>query len=677
MKSKFLSIARLPSLLPIFFFLVGSNAIRDDCHSTCGTLQNITYPFRLTTDPKDCGVTQYELACQNNRTFLYLKSSKYYVEEILYEKQFIRLVDSGLQKDNCTSLPLHPSPIDNLRNDDPYQFLYNTVPYPEPIIILFVKCSVPMTSSLYKATKCFNTSVQDNLYVIVDDATLSDLHTSCKAVLNIPVLRMPRDTEKENYSKIHDLFLMGFELSWKEYLSCIDPMGKGTPCSLYASHYTVALVPYKWRPDGSPCTSTCRTPIQSPKCFFFHFIPCLIYALLFYMRHAMWYAIIVLLPARTLIGVICVAIFLAYKLRTRHIWMDDTIEEFLSKHRCQTPTRYSYSDIKKMTQGFKEKLGQGGYGSVYRGKLRSGHLVAVKMLANSKGNGQDFMNEISTIGRIHHVNVVPLIGFCSEGSNRALIYDFMPNGSLEKYIFPQQGSINPLSWERTYQIAIGIARGIEYLHRGCDMRILHFDIKPHNILLDENYIPKVSDFGLAKFYPTGASIVSVTAARGTLGYMAPELFYKNLGGVSYKSDVYSFGMLLMEMAGRRSNFNEKVENSSQTYFPSWIYNQINQGNDMELGNTTDGETEIAKRLIIVALWCIQLKPADRPSMGKVLEMLEGSIELLQIPPKPFLSSPTRATGEDDATEMDCMGSSTISEYWSDSQDQAESSLLHV
>ncbi|XP_028053615.1 rust resistance kinase Lr10-like [Camellia sinensis] len=148
-----------------------------------------------------------------------------------------------------------------------------------------------------------------------------------------------------------------------------------------------------------------------------------------------------------------------------------------------------------MAKGFKDKLGEGGYGSVYKGKLRSGHLVTIKVLGKPKANGQEFINEVATIGRIHHVNVVQLIGYCAERSKRALIYDFMPNGSLEKYIFSQEGYI-PLSCKQVYEISLGVARGIEYLHRGCDMQILHFDIKPHNILLDENFTPKVSDFNV-------------------------------------------------------------------------------------------------------------------------------------------------------------------------------------
>ena len=346
-----------------------------------------------------------------------------------------------------------------------------------------------------------------------------------------------------------------------------------------------------------------------------------------------------------MLGTPCVIAFLIYKWRRRHLSMYDVVEEFLQSHNNLVPIRYTYSEIKKMSTGFKDKLGEGGYGSVYKGKLQSGPLVAIKMLGNSKANGQEFINEVATIGRIHHVNVVQLIGFCAEGPKRALIYEFMPNGSLEKYIFSQEGSI-PLSIEKTYEISLGVARGIEYLHRGCDMQILHFDIKPHNILLDENFIPKVSDFGLAKLYPANDSIVSLTAARGTLGYIAPELFYKNIGGVSYKADVYSFGMLLLEMASKRKNVNAFADHSSQIYFPTWVYGQISERNDLEIEDATEEEKKTTKKMIIVALWCIQMKPSERPSMNKVVEMLEGEVECLQMPSRPFLSSsPRRPTGD--------------------------------
>ncbi|KAL6012975.1 hypothetical protein ACLOJK_003465 [Asimina triloba] len=341
------------------------------------------------------------------------------------------------------------------------------------------------------------------------------------------------------------------------------------------------------------------------------------------------------LIASASVGFICLAVYLIYKWRKRHLSMDESIEAFLSDYKSHIPKRYTYWSIRRMTNWFKEELGQGGFGSVYKGKLPNGQLVAVKILGKAKGNVQDFINEVASIGRIHHVNIVQLIGFCSEGSKRALTYDFVPNGSLDKHIFSQEGTSSSLSWEKLHEIVLGIARGIEYLHKGCDMQILHFDIKPHNILLNKDFITKVSDLGLAKFYSRDDSIASMTDARGTLGYMAHELFYDNVGRVSYKSDVYSFGMFLLEIAGMRKNLNAHAEKSSQISFPSWIYDRLEQGGNVEFEDATEEEKAMAKKLVVIALWCIQMRPSDRPSMSKVVEMLEGTGGDLEMPPKPF------------------------------------------
>lgn len=298
-----------------------------------------------------------------------------------------------------------------------------------------------------------------------------------------------------------------------------------------------------------------------------------------------------------------------------------------------------------MTKNFKEKLGQGGYGSVFKGTLRNGHLVAVKVLNESKSNGEEFVNEVSSIGGTSHVNIVTLLGFCFEGSKRALIYEFMSNGSLDKHIYEDNLSKTDrqLGWETLYQIAVGIARGLEYLHRGCNTRILHFDIKPHNILLDENFCPKISDFGLAKICPRKDSIVSVLGARGTIGYIAPEVFCRNFGGVSHKSDVYSYGMLVLEMIGGRKNFCVGGDNSSQIYFPHWIHKRLELGEELVLRGTGDEvEEKIARKMILASLWCIQTDPSNRPPMSRVVEMLQGSLDQsLPVPPKPYLSSPPR------------------------------------
>ena len=265
--------------------------------------------------------------------------------------------------------------------------------------------------------------------------------------------------------------------------------------------------------------------------------------------------------------------------------------------------------------------------------------MAVKMSENSTGEGEEFINEVATIGLIHHANIVRLLGFCSEGTRRALIYEYMPNESLEKYIFSRDSSISQelLVPKKMVDIALGIARGMEYLHQGCNKRILHFDIKPHNILLDYNFNPKISDFGLAKLCARDQSIVTLTAARGTMGYIAPELYSRNFGGVSYKSDVYSFGMLVLEMVSGRRNSDPSVDSQNEVYLPEWIFERVITGQDLVLSREmTGGEKEKVRQLAMVALWCIQWNPKNRPSMTKVVNMLTGRLENLQMPPKPFV-----------------------------------------
>ncbi|KAI8029832.1 Rust resistance kinase Lr10 [Camellia lanceoleosa] len=577
--------------------------------SSCGNNDNITHPFRLKGDPKNCGDKGYELECENNRTVLHLFSGKYYVEEINHHKKTIRVVDVGIHKDDCSSLPLHSLTYYNFSNSYQYRLRHAS-----PVV--FMNCENPVPSPLYIDNICSkgggnsSGSVKGQyLYVVVGDLKVSDVADLCTVEMMLPIAQPPWLMSGENRGNISISFLgvhndmaYGFELCY--YCFC----------------------PANWS-------------------FFY----CLMWRIAYYLISVL--SLIVLgLAGRALFGLLFMFVFLIYKFRRRHLSMFDNIEDFLRSQNNLMPIMYSYLDIKKMTKGFKDKLGEGGYGCVYKGMLRSGHPVGIKILDKSKANGQDFINEVATIGRIHHVNVVRLIGYCVQRSKRALVYEFMPNGSLEKYIFSQEGNVN-LSCMQMYEISLGVARGIDYLHRGCDIQILHFDIKPHNILLDENFTPKLSDFGLAKLYPTNDSIVSLTAARGTMGYMAPELFYKNIGGVSYKADVYSFGMLLMEMAGRRRNLNVFADHTSQIYFPSWVYDQSREGMEIEMGQITEEERAMVKKMIIVALWCIQMNPSDRPSMSKVVEMLEGNVELLQMPPKPSLC-PQEMPVEDHEINMD-------------------------
>uniref|UniRef100_A0ACD5W2S7 Uncharacterized protein n=1 Tax=Avena sativa TaxID=4498 RepID=A0ACD5W2S7_AVESA len=241
------------------------------------------------------------------------------------------------------------------------------------------------------------------------------------------------------------------------------------------------------------------------------------------------------------------------------------IESFLQKQGTSHPKRYSYPEVRRMTNSFAHKLGQGGFGAVYRGKLSDGREIAVKMLKDTQGDGEEFMNEVASISRTSHVNVVTLLGFCLQGSKRALVYEYMTNGSLERYTFGNSSAQDPnaLCWERLFDIVLGIARGLEYLHRGCNTRIIHFDIKPQNILLDGDFCPKISDFGLAKLCKQKDSKISIGGARGTVGYIAPEVFSRQYGAVSSKSDVYGYGMVVLEMVGARKQVSVGTESSTK------------------------------------------------------------------------------------------------------------------
>ncbi|XP_057765811.1 LEAF RUST 10 DISEASE-RESISTANCE LOCUS RECEPTOR-LIKE PROTEIN KINASE-like 2.5 [Salvia miltiorrhiza] len=334
---------------------------------------------------------------------------------------------------------------------------------------------------------------------------------------------------------------------------------------------------------------------------------------------------------------------------------DRDIELFLKNNRNLAPIRYKYSIIKKMTNSFTENLGRGGFGNVYKGQFPDGHLVAVKVLNESNENGEDFMNEVASISRTSHVNIVTLLGFCFEGSKRALIYDFMRNGSLEKFICNNASSYQEsgLGWDKLFEIALGIARGLEYLHQGCNTRILHLDIKPQNILLDKDMNPRISDFGHAKLCPNRSSIVSMMVARGTIGYIVPEVFFRNFGEVSYKCDVYSYGMLILEMVGGRRNIDPRDVDSistSEIYFPHYLYKQLERDGDVIPDLNEDAIQLVKRNLMIVGLWCVQTNPKDRLSMKRVVEMLEGKLGSLEIPPKPYLYSTPRAASSYSTSE---------------------------
>jgi len=309
------------------------------------------------------------------------------------------------------------------------------------------------------------------------------------------------------------------------------------------------------------------------------------------------------------------------------------------------PKRFTYAELKAATNNFSNEVGRGGFGTVYKGVLPDQRQVAVKKLkVVSQGEGQ-FWAEVTIIGRIHHLNLVCMWGFCTEGEHRLLVYEYIPNGSLEKYLFNNKGKGETvgLEWSSRYRIAVGVARAIAYLHEECLEWVLHRDIKPENILLDESFCPKISDFGLARLVDRERSL-NVSDIKGTPGYLAPEYWMQKNEPITAKTDVYSFGIVLLQIVSGRKNicFSQSAVEGDNWFFPKkafyWVVLERNVEEVVDkciLSEVRDDhlQLEAIERMVKTAFWCIQSRADDRPSMGKVAKMLQGTLDVPQ-PPKP-------------------------------------------
>ncbi|KAH1086120.1 hypothetical protein AAZX31_07G090800 [Glycine max] len=596
----------------------------------CGNLSNISYPFWGQNRSPQCGSGDpFELSCNgdDNTTSIRIGSLNYTVKEINITAQTMRLVPTNIVVNVC--FPQYEETYESR-----ILFRYSPSVYN---VTIFYNCS-RIQYFPYGYFRCGNAI---SYFARAYDRLFTDYPQlqKCKRSLNVSAVAQ-LDFKGGGDFALKKSLNEGFEVNYNVSQHCQRCLGSEGHCWRYGIEKHVLSCYYC--PNGTHALHCSPRPPKTMAST----------------NSNKWKKS----RRRLVIGVtgvaiagllICITILCLYKLPTwkGHFGLNTNsnknIEALLKVHGAITLKRYKLSNVKKMTNNFKVKLGQGGFGSVYKGKLPNGAPVAVKILNASKKDGEEFMNEVASISRTSHINVVTLLGFSLEGRKRVLIYEFMPNGSLDKLIYRKgPETIAPLSWDIIYEIAIGIARGLEYLHIGCNTRILHFDIKPHNILLDEKFCPKISDFGLAKLCPRNESIISLSDARGTMGYVAPEVLNRHFAGVSLKSDVYSYGMMLLEMVGGRKNTNAEASNMSEIYFPHWIFKRLQLGSDLRLEEEiAPEENEIAKRLAIVGLWCIQTFPNDRPTMSRVIDMLEVNINSLEIPPKPLLSSPTTSLPE--------------------------------
>nr|XP_043621852.1 probable receptor-like protein kinase At5g20050 [Erigeron canadensis] len=314
------------------------------------------------------------------------------------------------------------------------------------------------------------------------------------------------------------------------------------------------------------------------------------------------------------------------------------------------PTKFRYVELEEATDCWKCLVGKGASACVYKGLMKDGTEVAVKRIQREEEERgeKEFRSEIAAIASVQHVNLVRLYGYCIHNKLRFLVYEFIPNGSLADWIF-SPGARNKddkvsasgcLSWDLRSAVALDVAKALAYLHHDCRSRVLHLDVKPENILLDENHRAIVSDFGLSKLMTRDQSRV-LTTLRGTKGYLAPEWLLEL--GVTDKSDVFSYGMVLLELIGGRRNVtvidtgggSDRSKRKFQ-YFPKIVTEKLKSGRIMEvvdrrlldLGGIDEKEV---KKLVFVALWCIQEKVRRRPTMLEVVKWLEGQLAVGEPP----------------------------------------------
>ncbi|OIW11600.1 hypothetical protein TanjilG_15294 [Lupinus angustifolius] len=339
-----------------------------------------------------------------------------------------------------------------------------------------------------------------------------------------------------------------------------------------------------------------------------------------------------------ILGATCVFIILVLfiLLKKGYICTKDQIDKVLQLHFAELhdlKTGYfSLKQIKIATNNFdpENKIGEGGFGPVYKGIFLDGTVVAVKQLSSrSRQGNREFVNEIGMISALQHPNLVKLYGCCIEGNELLLVYEYLENNSLARALFGKEEHWLHLEWSARMKICVGIARGLAYLHEESRLKIVHRDIKATNVLLDRNLNAKISDFGLAKLDEDENTHIS-TRIAGTIGYMAPE--YAMRGYLTDKADVYSFGVVALEIVSGRSNTNYRSKEEF-VYLLDWAYFLEEQGNLLELVDPdlgTEYSEEEAMRMIQMALICTNPSPTLRPLMSSVVSMLEGDTPI-QVP----------------------------------------------
>ncbi|CAM8903389.1 unnamed protein product [Rhodiola kirilowii] len=545
----------------------------------------------------------FEVSCGTDGEILY-QANFYRIEKIDYLKQQLNVV-------NVRFLDLRDTCEAPERNLTLRGVLFDFVPNQNDSLYLYTcpNSSIPKTLAPYEFHCSTENDASEKTFVAMfgDDLNLGDAVKECGRAVSTTV-ELQANARRFNGSSVagdwdyyEEVLRRGFWLEWKA-TNCTECASSGGRCGFDEDDYRF------WcycpdRPHSQWCRSGWSNKVRN---------------------------IIIIIVSTVCFVILTISIFIYLRLRKRKEKLD-CVDEIGSADTLQL----DFGTIRTATNNFSDdnKLGQGGFGSVYKGKLADGQEIAVKRLATGSRQGDlEFKNEVVLVAKLQHRNLVRLLGFCSKGQERLLIYKFVANASLDQFLFdPSKRSY--LNWERRNKIIGGVARGLLYLHEDSRLRIIHRDLKASNVLLDEEMQPKIADFGMARLCIMDQTQDNTNRIVGTYGYMAPE--YAMHGQFSVKSDVYSFGVLLLELVtGQKNNcfrVGQTVEDLISFAWDGWRAGSV--ANMIDLVIISGPRNEIL-RCIHIGLLCVQESVTARPTMTSVVTMLNSFLVALPPPSEP-------------------------------------------
>ncbi|KAK9072766.1 hypothetical protein SSX86_009201 [Deinandra increscens subsp. villosa] len=614
------------SMNPFFFtlfFLLNHHAFSLDPNyescvpKDCDDGRKISYPFFIRgLQAPECAYPGFELHCNNNGSpILRISGNDFIVKDIDYEERRFRLQNSGFtlnRSDYCPSTWMRNLTLE----PNGFYIIANEKWTPTNLLSVSDCTNNNMSTDLerYRVRSCENISKE---YVMVEnDRNLKNLMDRCGSggkVVEMPV-ELANSHVVVDGGNFTGVLERGFEMGW------FAPYCDGCESSGGRCGFNRTLFQFRcFCPDG-PHRVSCEQDGKETQ--------------------TRIVVIVIVTVIIILLVMIPFCIFMRWRKKKRK-----TIPSQITKNvNSETldidmveSLRYDFNAVKAATSNFSEenKLGRGGFGTVYKGRFEDGNEIAVKRLAwDSRQGDLEFKNEVLLVAKLQHRNLVRLQGFSKEGSERLLIYEYMPNASLDQFIFdPTKRTV--LDWEKRYNIIKGIAKGLLYLHEDSRLRIIHRDMKASNVLLDVNMTPKIADFGLARLFKTEETQGDTNRIVGTYGYMAPE--YAMHGQFSVKSDVFSYGVLLLEIVtGQKNQCFKNGESVEDLLSVAWKSQRNETTTDIidPILKTWSSSMCDINRCIHIGLLCVQEKVVDRPTMDIVVLMLNSSSFTLPIPAVP-------------------------------------------